>query len=643
MNAYAGIVAAPEFPPEMEWLNTDHPLTLKQLRGKVVLLDFWTYCCINCMHILPDLKRLERKYEKELVVIGVHSAKFTAEQDTQNIRQAILRYEIEHPVVNDHAMEIWRSYAVRAWPTVYVIDPNGKIVGFFSGEGVYEPADRLIRGILEHFDAKGLVNREPLAPVLERSRMPESLLSFPGKVFADEKSGRLFISDSNHHRIVVARLGDGFVEAVVGAGEPGLRDGSFTEAQFQHPQGLVLYGNNVYVADTNNHAVRRIDLDARTVTTIAGTGAQGGYPPPDGPGPRTPLNSPWDVCVVQNILYIAMAGSHQLYRLDLATGHVAPYAGSGREALVDGPLERAALAQPSGLASDGRRLYFADSEVSAVRYAELPPGRRVGTLVGRDLFVFGDHDGRGDAVRLQHPLGVYYAGGTLYVTDTYNNKIKSIDPDTRECRTLYGTGEEGYRDGESPLFDEPGGLSGAGGKLYIADTNNHVIRVADLSTKRVETFRFANPDVLRGQRPPVASALSSPSASSSSTLPLAAIRCAPGATELRLTMRLPSGYALAPDAPSRWTLSVKGDGVITPPQGRSFPLALEIRDASAGLPVLLATGTTRLRIEGVIYYCEKDREKLCYFTETAWETSLTVENDAPALPVVEIPVSPVLR
>ncbi|HEX2869201.1 MAG TPA: thioredoxin-like domain-containing protein [Ignavibacteriales bacterium] len=128
---------APEFPDGLDWLNVDHPIKLSDLRGKVVLLDFWTFCCINCMHIIPDLKKLEAKYPGELAVIGVHSAKFLSEQETGNIRQAILRYDIEHPVVNDKDFKIWTSYGANAWPTVVLIDPRGDVVGHHSGEGVY--------------------------------------------------------------------------------------------------------------------------------------------------------------------------------------------------------------------------------------------------------------------------------------------------------------------------------------------------------------------------------------------------------------------------------------------------------------------------------------------------------------------------
>ncbi len=489
-------VRAPEFPAGLEWLNTKEPVTLASLRGKVVVVDFWTYCCINCMHVLPHLKKLEHKYPQELVVIGVHSAKFTTEKETENIRQAILRYEIEHPVVNDNQMRVWDQWGVHAWPTLFLIDPEGMVVGYTSGEGFYDAFDQAISQLIAEFTDKGLVNRELLHFNLERDKMPSMPLSFPGKVLADEASSRLFIADSNHNRIVITTL-EGEVLEVVGSGERGFKDGSFSEACFDHPQGMALDGALLYVADTENHALRKVDLTARMVTTLAGTGKQADRASATGKGSGTALSSPWDLVVHQGALYIAMAGPHQLWRMDLATGLIGPFAGSGREARIDGPLKSAALAQPSGITTDGKKLYFADSEISSIRSADLDPDGKVKTIVGQDLFEFGDVDGTGPTVRLQHPLGVTWHQGILYVADTYNNKIKQVFPESREATTFLGSGQEGYRDGLEPLFNEPGGLSIAGGKLFIADTNNHVIRVADLGTKEVSTLKMWPEEKLR--------------------------------------------------------------------------------------------------------------------------------------------------
>ncbi|MBI2341061.1 MAG: redoxin domain-containing protein [Deltaproteobacteria bacterium] len=338
---------APDFPSGMEWLNTGGPLSLKELRGKVVLLDFWTYCCINCMHVIPDLKKLETKYADELVVIGVHSAKFSTEKETQNIREAIMRYELVHPVVNDRDMRIWDAYDVHAWPTLILIDPAGNIVGAISGEGVYEPLDGLIGQVAADFEKRGLLNKKPLTLPLEKNRVKEAPLSFPGKVLADKASKRLFIADSNHNRIVVASL-EGEVREVIGSGETGLTDGGYAKATFNHPQGMAPDGDTLYVADTENHALRAIDLKNKTVKTIAGTGKQADRFHSGGAAGSVSLNSPWDLLMHDGSLYVAMAGFHQIWKMDLKSGEIHPFAGSGREARIDGPLNQAALAQPTG-------------------------------------------------------------------------------------------------------------------------------------------------------------------------------------------------------------------------------------------------------------------------------------------------------
>ncbi|MBI3951401.1 MAG: redoxin domain-containing protein [Acidobacteria bacterium] len=604
MPEYEGKVNAPEFPGGMEWLNTDRPIQMKDLRGKVVLLDFWTYCCINCMHVLPDLKKLEHKYKNELVVIGVHSAKFTTEKDTDNIRQAILRYEIEHPVVNDKDMTIWRQYSVHAWPTLYLIDPLDKVIGYASGEGIYEPLDQLIGKVVQEFDKRGLIKREPIKFNLERGRVPASILAFPGKVLADEASKRLFIADSNHNRIVVTTL-DGEVQEIIGKGEVGLDDGNFETATFNHPQGMALDGPVLCVADTENHAIRRVDLAKRTVTTIAGTGQQARPFSDFGVGSQVELNSPWDLVIHNGNLYIAMAGPHQLWKMDLKTGEIGPYAGSGREARIDGPRHQAALAQPSGITTDGQKLYFADSEVSSIRSADLNPNGKVETIVGEDLFEFGDRDGKGSQVRLQHPLGVVYHNGVLYVADTYNNKIKQVSPQTKTSVTFVGTGEEGLRDGEgnAALFDEPGGVSVADGKLYIADTNNHVIRVADLKTKRVSTLFLRGIEKLPARMPT--------QKFPGETVTLQPQMVKPGTGTIRLSLQLPHGYKLNDQAPSQVILSADGmkarfeDGqmekTIRNPQ---FPL---------DIPLKLEAGEGAIKAVMVLYYCEAKKESLCYF------------------------------
>lgn len=479
---------APELDGGVAWLNTAGPIKLKDLRGKIVLLDFWTFCCINCIHTLPDLAKLEKKYEKQLVVIGVHSAKFDNEKKTENIRKAILRYEIEHPVVNDAEMKIWRRFGARSWPTLVLIDPEGNYVGWTAGEGQYELLDKVIAQLIEKHRKNKTLDEKPKKFQLEQAAEDgSSPLFFPGKILADAKSKRLFIADSTHHRIVITDL-EGKKIAIIGKGKVGNNDGSFAEAMFNDPQGLALDGDKLYIADRKNHQVRLADLKNKTVNTIAGTGEQGYDRRSSGDPKKIAMNSPWALYLRDKQLYVAMAGHHQIWKIDFTKNELGPYAGAGPENIQDGPRNLALFAQPSGLTSDGKNLYVADSEVSAIRAIPLDGKGEVSTLVGTGLFDFGDKDDIGKKALLQHALGVEFHDGKIFVADTYNSKIKTIDPKSKKVETFLGGDKEGWLGGSA--LNEPAGLSFADGKLYVADTNAHRIRVIDLKTKAITTLKL---------------------------------------------------------------------------------------------------------------------------------------------------------
>ncbi|MCG6135653.1 MAG: redoxin domain-containing protein [Nostoc sp. LLA-1] len=487
-------VRAPELPQNYTWLNTDKPLSLKQLKGRVVILDFWTYCCINCLHILPDLKYLEQKYQDSLTVIGVHSAKFDNEKEIENIRQAILRYDIEHPVLVDSNFRIWQEYAVRAWPTLMIIDPESYVIGYISGEGKREILDQLIAELIHQHQEKGTINFQQLSQTLEKQRQPLiTPLAFPGKVLATKVG--LFIADSGHNRLVMSNY-EGEILHIIGTGKPGLNDGAYNQAQFFAPQGMAFDQANeiLYVADTENHTLRKVDLKNQIVETIAGTGEQSrNIYPHSGTALETALNSPWDLVKVGNILYIAMAGPHQIWQLNLETSIIKTYASTGAEGCVDGSLTESAFAQPSGITTDKQELYIADSEISSIRGVGLIEPQQVRTVCGSgQLFGFGDVDGQREDVRLQHCLGIESAQNYLWVADTYNHKIKLISPSTGNCQTILGDGTAGLQDGigKNTRFFEPSGLSAINSSLYISDTNNHAIRRVDLQTFEVTTLKF---------------------------------------------------------------------------------------------------------------------------------------------------------
>ncbi len=623
-------VRAPEITGGRGWLNTDKPLSIAGLKGKVVLLDFWTYGCINCIHIIPDLKKLEAKYAKQLVVIGVHSAKFQNEKETENIRRIILRYEIEHPVYNDSEYAVWQNYGVRAWPTQVLIDPAGYIVGGVSGEGNYDIIDQTIAKLVADFRSRGELNEEPLKLVLERAKVGDLPLAFPGKILADAKTDRLFIADSNHNRIVVTKL-DGTLIETIGTGDAGAVDGAFDKATFYRPQGLALAGDSLYVADTENHLIRRVDLKSRNVETIAGTGKQTHEYFKSGPARSVALSSPWDLQLAGRSLYIAMAGPHQIWKMDLDKNEVSTFAGSGREARLDGPIMEAGFAQPSGIATDGKMLWVADSESNIIREIDLAGGS-VKTLVGGDLFEFGDVDGTGDDVRLQHPLGLITYGDKLLIADTYNHKIKELDPKQEKVRTLLGTGKPGQTDGPTPSFYEPGGLSLANSTLYIADTNNHAIRVVDLKTKRASTLR------INGLTPPAKNmlALENADGPNAEEIKVATQKLRAGTeSTLLIDVELPAGYHLNPLAPQRYKVSVDGKS-----------LAVDAKNAARSskdlkLPVRVplnasAAGSSTVRAQVTLFYCREDNTGTCRIKTLVWQVPVEVTTDTNAPTVVKL-------
>lgn len=437
------------------------------------------------MHVLPELEALEKAFPTELVILGVHSAKFPNEREAENVRQAILRHGLEHPVVNDDQFLVWRSYAIKAWPTLVLIDPEGYVEAMVSGEGHGNRLRQAIAALIKQHREKRTFTDDPIQ--FQRERMRDGPLAFPQKVLADARTHRLLVADTGHHRIVISDLQGNRLD-LAGTGQPGTTDGPFEQATFRSPHGVALVDNLLYVADTQNHLVRRLDLATRTVETIAGDGRQGQAIRQRGPARGMSLNSPWDLCVADGRLYIAMAGCHQIWVMDLATAEMHLFAGTGKEAIIDGPRLEGALAQPSGISTDGQTLYIADSEVSAIRAIDLSASGRLRTLIGKGLFIFGDQDGIGDEVRLQHPLGVSCRAGQIYLTDTYNHRVKILYPTMRAVKTLFGTGQPGQQDGRTAAFYEPGGLSVLDDRIYIADTNNHRICVADLTAGEVTTL-----------------------------------------------------------------------------------------------------------------------------------------------------------
>ena len=421
------------------------------------------------------MRELESRYPSELVVIGVESGKYHAERITTRIRDASIRLEAAHPVLNDRQFRTWRSYAVSAWPTLVVVNPAGYVIGVHAGEFTADMLAPFIETQIESARESGTLRTEPLHFEPDAPTIEPSMLRYPGKIVVEGE--RIAIADSGNHRVLVGKLADDGksmkIELTVGSSAPGFSDGR--EGQFHTPQGMAFAGDTLYVADEENHSIRAVDLNTGEIRTIAGTGKQMRTRADTQAGA---MSSPWDVALVGDTLFVAMAGVHQIWALDTKTGRSRVHSGTGGEDIRDGAHHEALLAQPMGITAVGDRLYFADSESSAIRWADTSPEGSVGTIVGTGLFDFGDVDGKGDDVRLQHPQGVAVFGNDLLVADSYNDCIKIVNPELR-------TSAVWLRE-----LHEPEGIACTSRQAYIADTNAHRIVVADLATRSVADLRI---------------------------------------------------------------------------------------------------------------------------------------------------------
>lgn len=435
------------------WLNVTRPLTAEDMKGRIVLLDFWTYGCINCMQIVPDLEKLEDMFGDSLLIIGVHSAKFQGEQGNDRILEAAKRFKLKHPVINDSDYAIWKLYDVKAWPTLVLLGPGGTEITRYTGEGHLESMKIDIANAI-----KRATNSSPVASFVA-SDDAKGTLSYPARL-ASGPEGMIFITDSGHHRILGIDP-DGKIKVTIGSGTRGLKDGTYNQAQFNMPRGIVALDKILYVADTNNHAIRKIDLQRQTVTSIAGHGQKGD------------IASPWDLEVLddQRSIAVAMAGKHQLWSLNTRSNKLSLLAGRGIEALQDGRANSAALAQPSGLSYAPPSLFFVDAESSALRVLE---DGNIKTLIGTGLFDFGEKDGTYPDAKLQHPQGLAANADTIYIADTYNDAIRVYDRKTGTLSTL-ALPDDSLR--------EPGDVLLIGNKLWIADTNHHAVKFYDLDSK----------------------------------------------------------------------------------------------------------------------------------------------------------------
>ncbi|GAC1540960.1 MAG: hypothetical protein NVS3B10_05570 [Polyangiales bacterium] len=624
-----------DFAGATAWLNADRPLVPADLAGRVVVVDFWTSCCINCLQTLPILAALEKRHDADpVLVVGVHSPKFDAETEGERLRSAIAENSITHPVAVDGSMKIWTAWKAQAWPTVLVLDARGRIVWRGSGEPKKEVLEAYVAAALEEGRREGILKTEKLAAVKPMTA-DTGPLAFPGKIVALDGGG-FAVSDTGHHRIVVFDRSFAAKE-VIGSGLAGMTDGSYAEASFRKPQGLAVSGDLLYVADTENHAIRVVDRKARTVKTVAGTGEIAHTQLEErGNARATALRSPWDLVVVKDRVYVALAGSHMIAALDPKAGTIEPWAGDGIERRYDNTGTDASFAQPSGLNTDGTTLWVADSETSSIRAVTLAT-REVKTLVGKDLFVFGDVDGAPDLARLEHPLGVAVVGRALFIADTYNSKIKRLDLATSTVRTIAGARDHKELFEPSGLAAPAGGAAGKDIEVFVVDTNNHrLARVLVSAAGDAKIEPLAIHDLSAPTSGIAVKSADDPGPPPPSIKIEASDVAVRGAgTTVHLTWDAPKGTGVNEEAPFkvRWK---KAEGL------REIPADTKTTGAKVkktfDVIVKPAGGAARARLEGELdmVVCDVETHAVCVPVRRVLELGFVVTRDGAAETVLDV-------
>lgn len=603
-----------------EWLNVVRPLEMSDLKDRIILLDFWTYACVNCTQTIQEIKKFEEQFGSKITVIGVHSGKFDNEKNLTQIRKAIIRNDITHPVINDAKMRIWNSFKIPAWPSLVLIDPHGNVVKTYVGEAGIFGAKVGIKKLIAEY--KYELNRDSLPIAPEKYSIDGNILSFPTKIeYAADFSYKsrhlpvLFIANTGKNEILVTSL-TGDVITKIGSGAADLKDGSFENAAFKAPQGLLYRAGKLYVADTGNHALREIDFKSSEVTTLIGSGQRGeAFDAKQTLEANSfDLASPTDIEFFPNPenIVIANSGAHQILTYNIAKDTISVLAGSGFEGIVDGKYPNNQLAQTADMAAYNHKLYFLDSETSSLRMMD--ESGAVKTLIGQDLFKFGNKNGGKSEALMQHPLGLMVDDTGAYISDSFNHTIRKYDFAAAKILNFVGSAKN--NDGGDNLgaaaateFNQPEGIVSVLNNFYVADTNNNRIVVINRGT-----LKSALLDVMLPLKMPKEGFLEY--LPNLKKLPEVAVK---SETEISLRVDLKKGWKINDLGPSFINLLqvVKDDQANLV---ATFDWQ-NIKDREMKLPKL--SDSKKYLLQGVIYYCQDKSNALCYVK--SYEQNLRVD------------------
>lgn len=586
-----------------EWFNVSRPLEASDLKDRVILLDFWTYACVNCIQALPEIKKLEQEFGSKLLVIGVHSGKFSNEKESKAIKKAILKNDITNPVVNDSGFKIWDSFKIKAWPSFVLLNPHGRIEKTYEGEGQVAQMVKDTKKLIRKFRYQ--INRDLLPLALEKSSMIGNILNFPTKLeiannfnYENHKGFALFVADSAGNDIVVSSE-SGDIILKIGSGRKGFADGSFEDAAFDHPSSVLFAGDKIYIADSGNHALRVADFKEKQVKTLIGDGIKGeGVTFENVSADGVNLASPTDIEFFPSNDYIAIAnsGTHQILSYNIKTKQIKALAGNGSEGIADGKNPGNSLAQTSDLAVYNKKLYFVDAESSSLRV--INEGREVTTLIGKGLFDFGHENGNKNKALMQHPLGLMVDNSGAYISDSFNHVIRKYDFGKKEIHDVVGLKTRGDKVGKKTEFDEPDGIAATATKIYVADSNNNRILVIDRKKMDSEVFNIMPP-------------LKFPKEGFLEYLPnlekMPVVKVKDGG-DISVVINVNEGWKINEEGPSFINLlEIVGENEANFIDGFDWHV---VKNQEMKLPKL-QPGKDYV-LQGVIYYCEAKKNALCY-------------------------------
>lgn len=624
----SGTFPASEFPNDLEWFNTRTPLKLDNFRGNILILFFWTGSNLKSIDILEKINSFESENREKIKFLAVHTPRFSGESNPEYVRNLLIKNHIDTLTIQDPKFLLWRTYGINTWNSLLLISEEGRVIGRFSVDRTLLRVDPIFEKLfnLELEGSSGLDSSEPQRN-LERNGLPDTILSYPEKIVIDENGKNLYVSDSNHHRILVINRETGYIQETIGSGFRGFENGSYSQSTFNYPMGLSINGNNLYVVDRNNHSLRKVDLEKKIVTLFSGTGKKGDEVVHNSIAPVTSFSYPTDLSREGTLLYLSNTGFNQFLKIDTISGKIESLFPQNKEVKV-----LPEFFSKMGLYQIGNTIYFTDGGTSALKSISSDVYSKTKILVGNKKGEYGDLDGDSTLAKLQFPKSVFAKNGKVYISDTLNHKIKVFDTVTKTVKTLAGTGRIGSKNGPATQssFHEPNGIYLYKDDLYVADTNNHCIRVINLPEQRTGTLNLrAEPEFFQDFKKKITPL--------ELTIPHKSLFLNKSLLGISLKIELDKRYEWDGNSPFYFKIS-SSDGNVLDFSGKETNHFENFTGETEFFPGKIKEGSTEITIDGVVFFCSKEKSSLCFYKKFRTSTIVKLSNKGDDRPIIKIKI-----